>query len=216
MVDNFKEIREYLFKLLESYKEDNDTEDIILPGRIIRRKKENPYKESEYIVKRYYFKNEQQLIDAEEEIKELCKMYNARFYLSVNFKSIKDVAYDISIETPKLIRSGQYWKFKRIFDSTVDSNKGVKELRRWIFDIDDPYYFDDIILFLHNNKGNEHVDTVFKTLNGYHIIVKPHDTRYIDKGSKNTDDANLILPKNIIDVKKNAMTLVYYSESNNE
>lgn len=210
-VDNFKLVESLFYGQLQTkIKTDSD---LVILGRIIRRKKENPDKKSEYIVKRYTFVNLEQFIESQGEIKELCRMYNARFYLSVNIKSMKEIAYDISERVPNLIRNEQFYFFRRIFDDVADANLGVKGTRLWVFDVDDVEHINVVITHLVSaGTFNLHSAGVIHTLNGAHLLMRPHDIRYMD--AIITDIPGLSgLPlklSDIVDIKKNAMTLVYY------
>lgn len=209
-VDNFKLIEGLLFDSLDSNVTTNS--DKILTGRIIRRKKENPDKPSEYIVKRYTFASKEKFIEYQDEIKDLCHMYNARFYISTNVKSMKDIAFDISERVPNLIRNEQYFFFRRIFDDSADANKGIKKYRLFVFDIDNKDVIDEVISHLINLKkfiGNSM--GVVHTLNGAHLLMTPHDTRYLHDDKVNLLPGGLRLNE-VIDLKQNALTLVYYNK----
>ena len=52
---------------------------------------------------------------------------------------------------------------------------------------------------------------VFPTINGAHVLLNPHDIRYMDTAEINIGEETLTL-KQIADVKKNAMTLIYYKK----
>jgi len=206
-VDNFKIIEDLFFsKLLKN----ND--DYVIMGRIIRRRKENPSDPTgDYIVKRYSFLNVEDFIERQEEIKKLCHLFNARFYVSTCIKSLKDIAFDISERVPTIIRNKQFYFFRRIFDDTADANVGVHEHRVWVFDIDDKKYVDFIIEYMRKNYADVMLG-IIPTLNGVHLIVKPFDVRLIEK-MKNVyvSEDNSITLRDLIDVKKNSLTVAYYS-----
>jgi hypothetical protein len=216
-VDNFRIIEELIFSKLEKNNQDN-----VILGRIIRRRKENPGDPTgDYIVKRYSFLNVEDFAEREEEIKRLCHMFNARFYVSTCIKSLKEIAFDISEKTPKLIRTGQYYFFRRIFDDTADANVGLRDHKVWVFDIDDKREVNNVIEYMRL----WHADLllgVIPTPNGAHILVKPFDPKLID-GMETVPlfDENHELIKtekgyktmrDIIDIKKNSLTVAYYSD----
>jgi hypothetical protein len=210
-VDNFKLIESLLFDRLD----ERDDKDSVIFGRIIRRRKENPGEQSgEYIVKRYTFTSKKTFILRQQEIKDLCHLFNARFYITTNVKSIKNIAQDISERVPKLIRSEQYYFFKRIFDNTGDANKGIKDYRLWVFDIDDKEYADPIIKYMMDNQFGR-LYGIVPTINGTHLLVEPHDTRYIYNNEVNdisADGDGSLRLKDMFDIKKNALTLIYYND----
>lgn len=207
-VNNFKLIETLLFDKLD--KEITTKTDYVILGRIIRRRKENPEDpRGEYIVKRYSFATKDRFLESIDEIKELCHVFNARFYIEVNIKSMKEITFEIAETIPGLIRKEQYYFIRRIFDNTADANKGVKEHRLWIFDIDDKAHLGPVLRYLSDNKLSVFIAGVFPTINGAHVLLNPHDIRYMDMAEINVGEETLTL-KQIADVKKNAMTLIYY------
>lgn len=203
-VDNFKLVESILFGNMNS--EVTTNSDKVLLGRIIRRKKENPDKSNEYIVKRYTFANKESFIRYQDEIKDLCRMYNARFYLSVCVKSMKEIALDISEKVPGLIRNEQYFFFRRIFDDVADANKGIKGLRLWVFDIDDKNVIEEVVERLIELRQFGEAWGMIYTLNGAHLLMRPHDIRYM----KETILSSGLRLSEVVDVKQNALTLVYF------
>jgi len=211
-VDNFKLVESLLFDKLDTNVTTNS--DKIIVGRIIRRKKENPEEKSEYIVKRYTFANKEDFVKYQDEIKKLCAMYNARFYVATSIKSMRDIAFDISEKVPNLIRHEQYYFFRRIFDDTADANLGIKEHKLWVFDVDDKSHVTPVLEYLvKSGLMLTHFAGMVPTINGSHILMKPHDIRYIHDNKVNalSEDGSLRLC-DVVDVKKNALTLVYYSD----
>ena len=214
-INNFALVEGLLFNKLDTNVTTNS--DKIIVGRIIRRKKENPDEKSEYIVKRYTFANKEDFIKYQDEIKKLCAMYNARFYIGVSIKSMKDIAFDISEKVPTLIKHEQYYFFRRIFDDTADANVGVKEHRLWVFDVDNKDHVNPLLeYFIRNGLLTPYFAGMVPTINGAHILMRPHDTRYIHDNKRNmlTEDGSLRLT-DVVDVKKNALTLVYYNDEEN-
>jgi len=213
-INNFKQIETILFDKLDD-KITTQTDNVVL-GRIIRRRKENPEDpRGEYIVKRYSFATKERFLETQEEIKNLCHMFNARFYIAVNIKSMKEIAFDIAETIPGLLRKEQFYFVRRIFDNTADANKGIKEHRMWIFDIDNKDHVGPVVRYLFDNNLAGNVIDVIPTINGSHLLVKPHDTRYMLKAEVMVNDETLVL-NNIVDIKKNAMTLAYYKDGEEE
>lgn len=210
-VNNFSLINSLLFTLLDDEnirdraKDKFSYNDKVLFGSVMRRSKENPEKPT-YIVKRYMFKSSQEFLEREEEIKSLCHLFNARFYISTTVKSLKSIAFDMSIEIPRIIKEESYPFVRRMFDSVADSNKGVRtSYRYWIVDIDDMSHSKEVLKHLIDNAGS-FVGGIVPTVSGIHILVEPHDMTYLY-------DSPL---KEFADVKKNNMTLVYYSDEGDE
>lgn len=210
-VDNFKLIECILFDNLPA-----DNTENVLVGRIIRRRKENPEDPTgDYIVKRYTFMSKEKFVEAQEEIIKLCHLFNARFYISTNLKSLKDIALDISEKVPSLIRKEQFHFFKRLFDDSADANQGIRASQLWVFDIDDKSYVDPVVRYLVAHYPDK-LCGIVNTVHGAHILMKPHDTKYIYDTHENcvSADGSLRL-SDMIDVKKNSLTLVYYSDEQN-
>ena len=207
-VNNFDRIEKVLCSKLDS--DVTTVTDKVLLGRIIRRRKENPDDpRGEYIVKRYSFATKEKFVEAQEEIKNLCRMFNARFYLNVNIKSMKEIAFDIAEIIPGLLRKEQYYFVRRIFDNTADANKGLRDHRMWIFDIDNKEHLGPVVKYLVDMGTADKLVDIIPTINGAHILIEPHDVRYMTKAEVKVGEDAFIL-KDIVDVKKNAMTLVYY------
>ena len=122
---------------------------------------------------------------------------------------MKDIAQDIAEEVPSLIRREQYFYFRRIFDNTADRNKGIKDSRMWIFDVDDQEHVELLMKYLIDNgmQGDPWCG-IIPTLNGAHFLMKPHDVRYMSKTNV-TDELTL---KDIADVKKSALTVCYFND----
>jgi len=210
-IDNFELLESLLFDNLD--KKTSPKTDKVVLGRIIRRRKENPGdSRPDFIVKRYTFSTKERFLERKEEIKKLCELFNARFYVAITIKSMKSIAFDMAEALPKMLRLEQYYYTRRMFDNIGDANKGLKEYRLWIYDIDNKDHEKPIIEYLINNGDfANYVKAIVPTINGVHILVKPHDIRNIqkDKILVNGEELNIY---DIIDIKKNAMTLCYYSD----
>jgi len=85
---------------------------------------------------------------------------------------MKDIAQDIAEEVPSLIRREQYFYFRRIFDNTADRNKGIKDSRMWIFDVDDQEHVELLMKYLIDNgmQGDPWCG-IIPTLNGAHFLM---------------------------------------------
>lgn len=216
-VDNFDQITEAFFENLDELnkKENLHDKDKVIFGKIIRRERENPDKPN-YIVKRYMFKSKKEFLELRDEIKEMCHFFNARFYISTNIKSLKSIAGMMAVEMTKAFVNEEYAFARRLYDSVSDRSAGLREYQNWIIDIDsnDQEIVDKVIdivnenekAMLHKPKGNGKViQHIVKTLNGTHLLVRPHDIKYLNL---DRNQANIDLT---LDVKKNAVTLVYYN-----
>lgn len=207
VINNFEIIENVIFKHLPEKRHGLTPQELdkVVFGRIIRRKKENPDKPDGYIVKRYMFKTLEQFRDTQEEIKELCKVFNARFYVSTNIKSLEEITFDMVEEIPIILRRKQYHLTRRLFESAADINRGIKESRLWILDIDDikqnSQEFDELVEELLEHLDGNNIEAVIETVNGYHVLIKPQNLMWLDKDEELSRK---------IELKRNALTLAYY------
>lgn len=207
VIDNFEQVTELLFSRLDEVNASDEfnEDDKVLIGSVIRRTKENPDKKT-YVVKRYCFKSKKEFLELREEIKEYCHMFNARFYLATNIKSLQSIAFDMSIEMPKIIKNKEFNYARRLWDSVSDSNTGLRPEQLWIVDIDeqDEEFIKELTHTINNHprskEGQATVVATIKTLNGVHLLTTPHDIRYLEKHPRRAE----------FDIKKNAKTVVYY------
>lgn len=199
MVDNFEKLADIIFSPLSELNKDN--RDHIIAGQVIRRSKDGGGKD--FVVRRYKFDSKEVFLMRKEEIVNLCEAFEARFYISVNIKSQKSIAFDMSIQMPLLIRNETYHLAQHLYDSVVGSNTGIREYQNWILDLDDinEEEFDEWFKEAHVKYLFGKVRGSSKTFGGYHVFVKPFDIREFSKDELNKG----------LEVKKNALTLVYYN-----
>lgn len=156
MVDNFELIKNFLeFKEGEFY--------FI---QIMQRRKENP-ELSGYnrLIKSYYVDSIEYLNAREEEIKMLCKAFNARVMITINNVDYLDIV-------DKLIKSYST-NTKPIFHNIGSITKYLKDIGDlWLFDIDENQLhsleFLEILL-------EDFIVSKVPTVTGVHLIVTPFD-----------------------------------------
>lgn len=192
------------FDFISSFLNFQDKEDDFFDVEILRRGKDNPNLPSaNYLVKSYFIQSISQLFDRKDEIINLCKTFNARAYINMTRKSFrKTMMLALSI-TAQRAYMGDFKKPYKIFHTAVGKVEG--DDKRWIIDVDD----DDIEKcyelcdFINEGCKPDNLNKticILPTMNGFHIISKPFElfkfkNRY-----------------NEIEVKKNHLTLLYYSK----
>ncbi len=145
--------------------------------QIIQRKKENSgIGSNSRIIKNYYIGSISYLESKYDEIKDICKLFNARAMLRLNKRSYKKVALRSMVNIANSISNNDYSHIKKSYDRACgvchnDNNKS------WILDFDE---YEDI-----NNKTEviEFIDSLepfgnkvlieLPTKSGIHLITKP-------------------------------------------
>lgn len=154
--------------------------------QILQRKKDNPEIGSNLrVIKTYYIKSVDELVKRYDEIKKLCKLFNARAYINLNKRNFVNMYF----KTIKLIsdqaENGNYDKIPHAFDSVCGKYHSTTD-KKWIVDIDfknidkGNLSFNDWLNLLIGeiNKCRPEGDKILAqipTLNGIHLITKPFD-----------------------------------------
>ena len=137
---------------------------------------------SQQTVKTYYISSPEYLDYKMNEIRDLCRMFNARAYINLNKKSWRQISLK-SLEIlagviAKADNNPDEWRgVKTIIDSACGQTGACDKNKTWVVDVDTK---DDDELETIKNVINqcEPFDTkkvvaVIPTLHGYHIISKP-------------------------------------------
>ena len=150
-------------------------------------------------IKSYYFQDMDHFLEREQEIIDICRIFNCRAYICVNRKPLYNVLFEIEHNVMERIRQSIHGKVPTIhgiLDHAV-MKSGTEGRRIWVVDIDDKDenvlndYIDKI-----NNARSEHdnnVIDILPTAHGFHLITYPFDFRDI-KG---------------VEIKKEGLTLLY-------
>ena len=204
MIDNFE-----LIKPLLTFPND----DIYYHLQILRRGKDHPeLPAANRMIKAYFICSLESLDHVEQEIKDLCKFFEARAYINLAPKSIKKTTMLQQMYLAERAYIGDYKKIWKSWNTCAGEIKG--EEPRWIVDID--HNVDDPNLepawgaiadfidkecephtLLHNPLRIAKVITDIPTKNGYHLITTPFNLQQFKE--KYPD----------IDVHKNNPTLLY-------
>lgn len=202
MTDNYKLIR----NLLEF-----NSKDEFYPVMVLQRKKDakkgvkvNGTNNNSRLIKAYYVDNLEYFDFIEKEVKELCKLFNARAGVHLNKRSYRRTALQsLKLVTDNIINEN-YNKVYKTYSSAVgkfshDNNK------KWIVDIDEEDMDDDflpieIIAFIKTLKpyGDKYITTL-RTKSGIHIITSPFDMqgfkeKYPSLEIKKDNPTNLFIP----------------------
>jgi hypothetical protein len=195
IVDNFLQIETLL-----SF----DNDDVFYFGQIIQRRKDlvrlgiNEVGPDNRIVKDIYIKSLKEYKEKQNLIKDICHATNSRFYMHLNKRSKKDVAFELLKIVADALQRGDDYSSLRSSYATACGQKVSDKDKKWIIDIDcDVSQIDwKAIEGLKNCRPEgEKILAILPTLNGVHIITKPFDSSFV-KGWK-------------VDIHKNNPTVVY-------
>ncbi len=148
--------------------------------QILQRKKENPQLGSNSrVIRNYYIKSQQYLLDRYEEIKTICDATNARAMIRLNKRSFEKVGFRTLENLANTMHNREYSFLMKSYDRACGLGHNDKE-KKWILDLDFIPY------------GQEHLDiaefietlspigpkllAVIESKNGVHLITKPFDT----------------------------------------
>lgn len=193
MIDNFELITSLL-------KFPND--DIYYHLQIIRRGKDHPnLPAANRMIKAYFITDVNDLNFYKQEIKDLCKLFEARAYINLAPKSIRKTTMLQLKCLAQRAYEGDFQKIWKSWNTCAGEIKG--EESRWVVDndcsLEKMIYWWDIKEYI-NEKcepvGNK-IISIIPTKNGNHLITKPFNLKQFKE--KYPD----------IDVHKNSPTLLY-------
>lgn len=200
MIDNFE-----LIKPLLNFPND----DIYYHLQILRRGKDHPeLPAANRVIKAYFICSLESLDYVEQEIRDLCKFFEARAYINLAPKSIKKTTMLQLKYLAQRVYEGDFKKIWKSWNTCAGEIKG--EESRWVVDIDNCDFrkgLDEIEDFI-NYKCDPKIDPInvwfdtkiiedIPTKSGYHLITTPFNLQQFKE--KYPD----------IDVHKNNPTLLY-------
>lgn len=213
MTNNFKLYKEYITNEFEnSVLDESDTYFAI---ELIRRGKDHPdTPAANYHFKNYYIRKPEDLDKYAEEIIKICDLLGLRAYVSVNYKSFKQVTLNTIAELAHRITYNDYNKSYAVFESCSGSYCNPKN-KRWIIDIDNCHennsevqYIKDIINKVCQPVGDK-ILYQFPTKHGVHLITTPFDRLEFNKIMNKSIEVNNFIDIDIPEIKKNHLTLLY-------
>ncbi len=191
---------------------DFPSEDTFYVLQIIKRRKENPEMiTGEQVIRRFYLYNKTELLALQNKIEFECERNNARAYINLNKRSHKHIANMMLKGSLELVIAGHYKALKTVYDSTCLKHSS-DPIKKWVIDIDikDLTEIEKIKILIESLQNNVRgkaskefkVLELLETLNGYHLITNPFNLQEFNKTYNN---------KYKIEVKKNALTVLYYN-----
>lgn len=145
--------------------------------QIIQRKKENSgLGSNSRIIKNYYIGSISYLESKYDEIKDICKLFNARAMLRLNKRSYKKVALSTMVNIANSISNNEYSFIKKSYDRACGVCHNDKN-KSWILDFDEAVDINnktEVIDFINSLEpfGNK-VLIELPTKSGIHLITKP-------------------------------------------
>jgi hypothetical protein len=149
--------------------------------QILQRKKENPgLGRNSRVIKNYYIKSEKHLLDRYDEIKKLCKIFNARASIRLNKRSFEKVAFKAMVNIANSMSNKEYSFIKASYDRACGLGHNDKE-KKWIIDIDGEvpeYWKNDLVNYINNIEPKDNkVIIEIPSKSGFHLITKPFNTQ---------------------------------------
>jgi len=204
MVDNFEKI----IPLLKF-----DSEDDFYHLQILMRKKENPHLGSNsYVVKTYYIRSIEYLLNKKDEIINLCDFNNARACINLNRRSFEKIAFHTLKKVTDQIMNKDFKSVRKVYESVCGGFSNEPE-KKWVIDIDykDYVYLNQIEM---TQKFNQMIQKIEKL-----IEITGKDTNIVKIPTKNGEHW-ICYPFNLeefktqfreIDIHKDNPTILYIS-----
>lgn len=195
MIDVFEDIRELL---------QFESEDDFYYLQILQRKKENPQIGSNSkVIRNYYIESIQYLEDRYDNIKALCKFFNARAMLRLNKRSYRKTAFKAMQNMANSMANGEYYFVKKSYDRACGNGHNDRN-KKWIVDIDGIDKDSEEIIMISSYINNLKPDgykilAILPTKNGTHLITSPFDLqnfkqKYTDIDIHKDNPINLFIP----------------------
>lgn len=197
-IDNYLQIKNLL---------DFESDDDFYFLQIIRRKKENPSLGSNSkTIKTFYISNLEYYKSKIEEIKSLCRLYNARACINLNRRSYKKCAFQFLSKISNKLLNEDYVMHKTY--ASICGTHSNETNKKWIIDLDGEQIKEKDLIrdFLktceplsENTEWNDKVIAEIPSKNGLHLITTPFNVQkfrvhfpYIDIHKDNP--TNLFIP----------------------
>lgn len=171
---------------------------------VFKRKKDQPEGEKDNhqsvrTIKSYCIESLEHLDRRYEEVKMLCRVFNARAYIHVQKQNHRDVSLEMMEQLAKRIKNGSQNQ-KGLFDSVVGAIKTQE--KRWIVDFDsrDGVKLLEMSLWIDTQcrPVGPKVEMVLPTKNGFHLITSRFDVLAFQKQYPG------------VDIQKKNPTLLYH------
>lgn len=138
------------FDIIKAYMSGLDMDGYYLHAQVVRRQKDHSDKVREGAVQHYYIRSVSELEKLERDIIGLADHYNARVYINLSRKSLRELGMRVSQEILSKNLMGQDINPNKIMGSVSGSMVG-KDIA-WIIDVDDLDQKDSIYEYLRNYR----------------------------------------------------------------
>lgn len=178
-----------------------DSKDDFYYLQILQRKKENSQLGSNSrVIRNYYIKSEQYLLDRYDEIKKLCDVFNARAMIRLNKRSFEKVGFKTMTNLANTMMNREYSFLNKSYDRACGLGHNDKN-KKWILDIDNVKEINGEFLQTINNIepiGNKVLATI-KSKSGLHLITIPFNlheftNKYLEIEIHKDNPTNLYIP----------------------
>jgi hypothetical protein len=192
---------------------------------VFKRKKDQPEEERENhqsvrTIKTYCIESIEHLERRYPEVKQLCRIFNARAYIHVQKQNHHDVSLDMMVSLAERIKNGVQNQ-KGLFDSVVGQIKTQE--KRWIVDVDskDQEEVTRIAKAVdYARPEGPKIEAVVPTKNGYHFITHRFDVKMFESSCPGVDvqkkNPTLLYHPGEIDLKQEADMLLEKYEDEKE
>lgn len=160
----------------------------------------------------FQISSKEELEDKKNIIKYLCDTTWARAYITVNAYREDSMAYEMLKKMADYIGNNQYKGLKWLYTSSVLTSK--KYRKHWIIDIDTQDENNKALKLIKNYFQENNIKyTIIPTCNGYHIYCVPFNVvaykEALENQIKQNDDNQTLIDFNTMEIKKDALTLLY-------
>lgn len=188
-----------------------ESEDDFYYLQILQRKKENVELGSKSrVIKNYYIKSVQHLLDRYDEIKALCNFFNARAALRLNKRSFEKVGFKSLENFANTMQNREYKHLMKSYDRACGLLNNEKT-KKWIIDIDkdEVIWIEQIINAIQPCEpvGNKILKQL-PTKSGIHLITTPFNVMQFKKNFKKELEAYKMNEINI-DIHKDNPTNLF-------
>jgi len=178
--------------------------------QILQRKKENPQLGSNSrVIKNYYIKSEEYLLNRYDEIKKLCEVFNARAMIRLNKRSFEKVGFKTMENLAHTMMNKEYSFLNKSYDRACGLGHNDSE-KKWIVDLDkeDLIWQEQVInsIYCCAPTGDK-VISIIPSKSGIHLITTPFNIEFFKIHFKNELEKYQIEPKNIEFHKDNPTNL---------
>lgn len=177
-----------------------ESEDDFYYLQILQRKKENSQLGSNSrVIRNYYIKSTQYLLNRYDEIKKLCDVFNARAMIRLNKRSFEKVGFKAMTNLANTMMNREYSFLNKSYDRACGLGHNDSE-KKWILDIDfklKPEWLESMREQLNSYEPvGEKIIEIIPSKNGCHIISKPCDLRNFNQSIEVHKDnpTNLYIP----------------------